>query len=144
MGPAEARVLMLTVRGVAAVNMNNWPAAKQDFLDAYALDPTSAFSLNNRGYVAEKDGDLETAQFFYNKARQAADSDARVGSATNQNAEGKTLATVSADSHQNVDGELERYSAQRHRQTGPIELTPRDTVPTNAEDPSSKLPSASH
>jgi hypothetical protein len=32
----------------------------------------SAFSLNNRGYVAEMDGDLETAQFFYGKARKAA------------------------------------------------------------------------
>ena len=30
----------------------------------------SAFSLNNVGYLAEMDGDLETAQFFYAKARK--------------------------------------------------------------------------
>jgi Flp pilus assembly protein TadD len=132
MNPAELHAAMLAVRGVSEANQNNWPAAKRDFLEAYSLDPTSSFSLNNRGYVAERDGDLETAQFFYEKARKASDSNTRVGLATEHSAEGRKLLTVATDSNHKVDSELDRYSRDRRRQTGPIELTPRDSTP--AED----------
>jgi hypothetical protein len=71
------------------------------------------------------DGDLETAQYFYDKARQANDADGRVGLATERVAEGKKLVTVAAGSSRQVDGQLDRYSEQRHQETGPIELTPR-------------------
>jgi Flp pilus assembly protein TadD len=130
---AEERAAMLTLRGVSEANQNDWRAAKQDFLHAYSLDPDSAFSLNNLGYVAERDGDLETAEFYYAKARKAGDANARVGLATQRSAEGTRLSTVAADSNQKVDGELEKYSQARHQQTGPIELTPRDnTLPGNS------------
>jgi Flp pilus assembly protein TadD len=125
MGSAGANAAMLTARGIFAANENNWLAAKQDFLHAYSLNPSSAFSLNNRGYVAEMDGDLETAQFFYEKARQAGDANARVGLATLSVAEGKKLFTVAAVSDRQVDRELERYSLKRHLEQGPIDLIPR-------------------
>jgi Flp pilus assembly protein TadD len=126
MDPAEARATMLAVRGVSAANQNDWLAARQDFCDAYLLDPGSAFSLNNRGYVAEKDGDLETAQFFYDKARKAGGSNERVGLATQRAAEGKRLSVVAIESNFQVGGELNKYSQERRRKTGPIELTPRE------------------
>ena len=63
---------MLTLRGVSATNQNDWSTAKQDFLQAYSLDSDSAFSLNNLGYVAEKDGDLETAQFYTRRPERPA------------------------------------------------------------------------
>ena len=125
MSPAEVQSAMFTMRGVAAANQNDWPAARQNFLKAYSLNPRSAFSLNNEGYVAEHDGDLETAQFFYEKARKADDSGTRVGLATQQFAEGKDLLTVASDSNEKVDDAIERYSQQRRRETGPVELTPR-------------------
>jgi len=125
MGNAEVTSALFTMRGVYAANQNDWLAAKQDFLHAYSLDPTSAFSLNNRGFVAEMEGDLETAQFFYDKARKAGNSDARVGVATQRVAEGKKLFAVATDSDHQVDEMLDRYSRQRHLETGPIELTPR-------------------
>jgi len=127
MDAAETQAAMFSLRGVFATNKNDWLEARQDFLQAYSLDPTGAFSLNNRGYVAEMDGDLESAQFFYDRARKAGDSSSRVGLATLQSAEGKRLFTVAGDSNQQVDGELDKYSEDRHRQTGPIELTPRDS-----------------
>jgi Flp pilus assembly protein TadD len=127
--PAVAQAAMLNLRGVFEVNQNNWQAAQQDFLRAYSLDATSAFSLNNRAYVAEKDGDPESAQFFYGKARSAVDSGQRVGMATQSAAEGKPLSTVAQDSNQQVGGELDRLSRERHRETGPVELTPRDNSP---------------
>jgi Flp pilus assembly protein TadD len=129
MDSAEAHAVLLTLRGVTATNKNDWPEARQDFMQAYSLDPSSAFSLNNRGYVAEMDGDLESAQFFYDKARKADDSNVRVGLASLRSAEGKRLVAVAAESNQQVDGELDSYSQERHRQTGPIELTPRISTP---------------
>jgi Flp pilus assembly protein TadD len=126
MDTADAQAVMFTLRGVSATNQNDWLAAKQNFLRAYSLNPASAFSLNNRGYVAEMDGDLETAEFFYEKARDAGDSNARVGLASLRSAEGKRLSTVATDSNHQVDGELDQYSQDRRRETGPVELTPRD------------------
>ena len=125
MDSTEVHAVMLTLRGVTATNKNDWPEARRDFLQAYSLDPSSAFSLNNRGYVAEMDGDLESAQFFYDKARKADDSNVRIGLASLRSAEGKRLVTVAAESNQQVDGELDSYSLERRRHTGPIELTPR-------------------
>jgi Flp pilus assembly protein TadD len=141
MDQAEAQSIMFTMHGVSAVNQNDWQSARQDFLKAYSLHPESAFSLNNRGYVAEHDGDLETAQYFYEKARRASDSGTRVGMATQRSAEGKNLVTVADDSNQKVDRQLEQYSQQRRRETGPIELTPRDgTQPQEEKQPPSTEP----
>jgi tetratricopeptide (TPR) repeat protein len=143
MNPSEAKSVKFTMRGVSAANQNDWAAARQDFLTAYSLNPQSAFSLNNRGYVAERDGDLETAQFFYEKARKADDSGARVGLATHQFAEGKDLVTVAADSNEKVDSALDEYSRQRRRETGPIELTPRGgTEPSPEKQPPPNSPPA--
>jgi hypothetical protein len=106
------------------------------------MDPTSAFTLNNRGYVAEMDGDLETARYYYAKARRADDVNVRVGLATDLSALGRNLATVEVDSNNKVDSALDAYSQQRRRQTGPIELTPRgDTLPTSAPQKPAPPPS---
>jgi Flp pilus assembly protein TadD len=142
MDSSEVSAIMFTLRGVSATNRNDVAAAKQDYLHAYSLNPDSAFSLNNRGYVAEMDGDIETAKFFYEKARKARDSNDRVGLATLHSAEGKRLFTVSADSDHKVEGELDRYTLDRRRQTGPIELIPRNNAPDSSlsaplEEPSS-------
>lgn len=143
MDAAEEHAVMFTLRGVSATNRNDWPEARQDFLKAYSLDPASAFSLNNRGYVAEMDGDLETAQFFYDKARNADDSNVRVGLASLHSAEGKRLLTVAAESNKQVDGELDIYSRDRRRQTGPIELTPRIIAPGGVSSVKPETPSSS-
>jgi Flp pilus assembly protein TadD len=126
---AEAKAVMYTLRGVRAENANDWASAREDFVHAYALDPSSAFSMNNRGYVAEREGDLETAQYFYEKARRADDARAKVGLATKLYAQGQPLTVVANDSNQKVDTALEAYSQQRRRETGPVELTPRGGTP---------------
>ena len=120
------------IRGVHEENQNDWAAARGDFLRAYALDPLSAFSLNNRGFIAEEDGDLESAQFFYQKAGLANDADARVGLATDSSAEGQSLLAVDRQSTGKVDRALEAYSRERRRETAPIELTPRNSSPAGS------------
>jgi len=143
MDSTEAHAAMFTLRGVTAANKNDWVEARQDFLQAYSLDPSSAFSLNNRGYVAEMDGDLETAQFFYDKARRADNSDVRVGLSSLQSAEGKRLVTVAGESKQQVGGELDSYSQERRRKTEPIELTPRVDAPGGVSRLAPETPSPS-
>jgi Flp pilus assembly protein TadD len=133
---AQAQAALLTVRGVSATNRNDWQAARRDFLRAYSLDPNSAFSLNNLGYVSERDGDLETAQFFYMKAQQAGDANARIGLATAGPAEGEHLRVVAADSDQKVGGELERFKQARHAQPAAnVELERRDGTPVDNTPP---------
>jgi Flp pilus assembly protein TadD len=122
---AQTRAAMLALEGVSEVNRNDWAAARKDFVEAYTLDPNNAFALNNLGYVAERDGDMETAQLYYAKARQAADAGQRVGTATRLSAQGKTLSAVATDSNQKVDNALETYTQERRREQGPIELIPR-------------------
>jgi Flp pilus assembly protein TadD len=138
---AEAQAALLNVRGVSATNRNDWQSARRDFLKAYSLDPNSAFSLNNLGYVSERDGDLETAQFFYMKAQQAGDANARVGLATATAAEGEHLDVVAADSGQKVGGELDRYKQARHAEPGNVELERRDGTPVDNTTPPAPAPS---
>lgn len=125
----QARAALLAVRGVAATNRNDWPAARQDFLQSYALDPSSPFSLNNFGYLAEKDGDLETAQLFYARARRSEHSNDRVGLATRRSAEGKRLLAVVTDSDKKVGDKMSLETQARRQQSGPIELKHRDNTP---------------
>lgn len=122
---AQAQAVMYTLRGVHAENANDWTDARADFLRAYALDPSSAFTLNNRGYVAEREGDLETAQFFYQRAQRASDSAAKVGLATSVLAKGQPLLAVAGQSNGKVDDALEVYSRERKQPSATVGLTPR-------------------
>ena len=139
----EQRAAMLTLRGVSATNRNQWSVARQDFLEAYTLDPRSAFALNNRGYVAEKDGDLETAQFYYTEARKAQDADAKIGVATQSSAEGKRLTVVASESNEQVGGKLDEYQEARRREGRPIELKHRDNTPVGDSKAAPQGPSPS-
>ncbi|MFZ0396273.1 MAG: hypothetical protein WCF17_00105 [Terracidiphilus sp.] len=132
---AGARAVMYTLRGVRAENANNWTEAREDFLRAYALDSSSAFTLNNRGYVAEREGDLETAQFFYQRAQRASDSTARVGLATRLDARGQPLLAVAGNSNGKVDDALEVYSRERKQPSAPVQLTPRGGSPEQSPNP---------
>jgi Flp pilus assembly protein TadD len=136
----SAQAALLSVQGVSAANRNDWQQARQYFLRAYSLDPASAFSLNNLGYLSERDGDIETAQFLYSKAQKADDADARVGLASQPEAEGKHLVAVAGDSQQKVEGVLSQYHAARRAEPGDInlELKRRD----NTLAPSLQTPSA--
>ena len=125
----QSQASLLSAQGVFAENENDWATARTDFMKAYALDPANAFSLNNRGYVAERDGDLESAQFFYQKAREAYGADFPVGFATTPSAKGQVLSRVATQSGRQVDGALDIYSRERRGQAGSVELTPRGAAP---------------
>jgi len=140
MTPNQIRAAMLAVRGVHSINQNDWPSARKDFLEAYSLEPQGAFALNNRGYVAERDGDLETAMAYYARALKAGGADSPVGSATQSSAQGQHLAAVADLSHHNVDIALAAESEKHRGQKTPFELKRRNGTTTKPDTPSVKPP----
>ena len=120
------QVAELNLRGVSAVNRNDLRTADADFRKAYALDPNNAFTLNNIGYVAELEGDQETAEFFYDHARQSLSANATVGVATRKTAEGRKLFSVAEDSNSHVQDKVAQQRQSLQRQGGPVVLRRRD------------------
>jgi Flp pilus assembly protein TadD len=120
------QVAELNLRGVSAVNRNDLRAADADFRKAYALDPNSAFTLNNIGYVAELEGDRETAEFFYSRAQQAGGATATVAVATRRTAEGMKLFAVAAESDTKVESRVNQDREALRQQHEPVVLRRRD------------------
>jgi len=123
---AQARVARLNLRGVSAINRNDRQAARQYFEQAYKLDPNNAFALNNMGYLAEMDGDQESATFYYEKAQTAQRDDRKVSVATRRDAEGQPVAGVATASDQQVTTQMEAALEQKRREGGPVVLRRRD------------------
>src|SRR5437764_5813540 len=82
--------------GVKQIEKHNYDKAKKLFYKAYLLDPNDPFTLNNLGYMAELDGDLDRAQRYYGLAADLS-SDAMVDKATNDQVEGKAVAEVAGN-----------------------------------------------
>ena len=122
----QARVARLNLRGVSAINRNERDTAKQYFEEAYKLDPNNAFALNNMGYLAEMDGDRETASFYYEKAQTAKRAERPVSVATRRDAEGKPVAGVAGVSDQQVTQQMAAALEQKRREGGPVVLRNRD------------------
>lgn len=124
-----AQVARLNTRGVSAINRNDFTLARQYFEQAYKLDPKNAFALNNMGYLAEADGDRETADFYYGKAKEADQSSMRVAYASRKAAEGEKLAAVAANSDESVSRAMEEATEARRSEGGPVVLLNRDNSP---------------
>jgi Flp pilus assembly protein TadD len=131
------QVAELNLRGVSAVNRNDLHTADVDFRKAYAMDPGNAFTLNNIGYVAELEGDRETADFFYQQARQAGGANVTVGVATSRTAEGRRLFVVAGDNGSQVQTKVAQEQATLRRQQGPVALRRRDNSIVEDSMPSS-------
>jgi len=122
----EAKAARLSLQGVAAANRNDLADARRYFQSAYALDPKYAFALNNIGFLAEIDGDLETAHDLYAEAQEAQRSDARVGLSTSRADEGMKLSVVADQSGQQVDAIIEEKHEARQRQNIKVQLQVRN------------------
>jgi len=132
------QVAELNLRGVSAVNRNDLRSAEADFRKAYALDPNNAFALNNIGYVAEMNGDRETADFFYERARQSVGASKNVGVATRTTAEGKKIGMVADSNDNQVEAKVTQQRDALRKQNEPVVLRRRDN--SAVQEPS--LPAA--
>jgi Flp pilus assembly protein TadD len=86
-------VQQLNRDGVAALQKHQMDKAKRLFYKAYLIDPNDPFTLNNLGYLAEAEGDVDRAQRYYDQA-QANTSDAVVDKSTEPSDEGKSVAKI--------------------------------------------------
>jgi Flp pilus assembly protein TadD len=140
----EVALTELNFRGVSAINRNDLQAADRYFRSAYALDPNNAFALNNIGYLAEIEGDQETAEFFYARAREVAGANTKVGLATRHSAEGLTLFQVAKDSDSRVEAVVSQEREALRRQHAPVVLRRRDNSlvdePSAAPEPQQNPP----
>jgi Flp pilus assembly protein TadD len=125
----EVRVARLNLRGVSALNRNDRKEARECFQQANKIAPDNAFTLNNMGYLAELDGDRETADFYYAKAQEARERDARVGVSTRKDMEGRRLAVVADTNDGEVQTRIQNDLARKRQQGGPIQLKRRDNTP---------------
>jgi len=134
------QVAGLNLRGVSAINRNDLRSADTDFRKAYAIDPQNAFTLNNIGYVAELEGDRETAEFFYDRARHSAGASATVGVATRQTAEGRKLFAVADDSDGRVAAKVAQERAALQQLHEPVLLHRRDGSVVDESSPPAPTP----
>jgi Flp pilus assembly protein TadD len=128
----EARANRLSLLGVYALNHNDPEKAQNDFEQAYKLDPQNAFALNNRGYVAETEGDQELANDYYTAAKEAPGAGQPVAVTNHVEMKGMPLSNVADSNDQITEAELEARQAERRRRGGPIELRRRDNTSVSA------------
>jgi len=124
-----SRVAILNLRGVSAMNRNDRRAAREFIQQAYKLDPENAFTLNNMGFLAEMDGDRETADYYYGRAREGDRNGARITLATRKDVEGKKIGEVAENTDNQVLSKMAVEQAARQQQGGPVMLYRRDKTP---------------
>jgi Flp pilus assembly protein TadD len=122
----QARVARLNLRGVSAMNRNDRKTARQNFEQAYKLDPNNSFAVNNMGYLAELDGDTETAQSFYEQAQRAERARQKVMVSTRPEMEGQTVGHVAEQSTTLVESGFAARAEARRRSGAPPALRTRD------------------
>lgn len=120
------RVARLNLRGVSAMNRNDRKAARAYFEEAYKLDPKNSFTINNMGFLAELDGDKETASSYYDQAETAKRASAHVAVSTRPEAEGHAVGQVAGQSGTLVDSEMEAVADAKRRGGAPPVLRTRD------------------
>jgi Flp pilus assembly protein TadD len=76
--------------GVEAIRKHSYEKAETFFYKAYLLDPEDPFTLNNLGYVAELQGQVDRAMNYYQLAAQQS-SDATIAKASSPRLEGHPL-----------------------------------------------------
>jgi Flp pilus assembly protein TadD len=139
----EDRAARLNVEGVSALNHNQNDKAYRDFQNAYKLDPHSAFSLNNMGFVSEAMGDKETANEFYSSAQHGNEASAPVSVASHHEMVGESVGQVADTNSQATEADLQAEAEAKRRSHAPIVLRRRDNTPVTApqtQPPGSQVP----
>ena len=121
-GDLESRVALLNLRGVSAMNRNDRRTGRELIQKAYKLNPEDAFTLNNMGYLAEMDGDRETADYYYLRARDAEQSNAKITLATRKDVQGKKIGDLAQNTDNLVMTKIDADQQARQRMGGPVVL----------------------
>ena len=137
----EAQVARLNQRGVSALNRNDRATARKYFMQAYKLEPEDAFALNNMGYVSELDGDRESADYYYAKAKEAENHDRHVTLASRREDEGRKLIEVADKNDNKAEASLQaQQDLNRRKGKAPVLLERRDHRPATSDDDTDQNP----
>jgi Flp pilus assembly protein TadD len=140
----QDRVARLNLRGVSAMNRNDPKAARENFQQAYRLDPKNSFAINNMGYLAELTGDKETAQSYYEQAQRAERARQKVMVSTRPEVEGQTVGHVAEQSTVLVESSFAARAEDKRRSGGSPVLKTRDNrdivEPKNITPPEFRRP----
>jgi Flp pilus assembly protein TadD len=130
----QDKAARLQVQGVSALNHNDPNKAYRDFQRAYKLDPQSAFSLNNMGFVADAQGDKETANEFYTAAQRGDQAGTPVKIASHHEMVGEAVGQVAGSNSQASEADLQAQAQAKRRSNAPIVLRRRDNTPVTAPE----------
>jgi Flp pilus assembly protein TadD len=122
----EAKVARMNLRGVSAMNRNERKKAREYFQQAYKLDPSNSFTINNMGYLAELEGDKETAEYYYGRAHSAEHAGTKVAVSTRPEAEGHPVGQVAQQSNDLVESRMRAEVDAKRRTGAPPALRTRD------------------
>ena len=125
----QERAARLNLEGVSALNHNEPQKAIDYFRQAYKLDSANAFSLNNIGYVAEAQGDEETAADFYGRARQGDQAGTTVSVASRHEMVGEAVGQVAGTNTEAAEAALQAQAQAKRRNRTPVVLRRRDNTP---------------
>jgi hypothetical protein len=116
--------------------------AKESFEQAYKLDPNNSFAINNMGYLAELQGDKETAQSFYEQAQRAQRARQKVMVSTRPELEGQSVAQVAEQSSTLVETGFAARAEAKRQSGGAPALKTRDnrTVVEPKSNPNNLTP----
>ena len=103
-------VQRLNREGVEAVRKRQFNKARELFYKAYLYDPGDPFTLNNLGYIAELDGEIERAQNFYSLASAQA-TEARIDRASSSRLKGESL-EAAIGTFQDIPMQVNRANVQ--------------------------------
>src|SRR4029077_13094732 len=93
--------------------------ARDNFQQAYKLDPNNSFTVNNMGYLAELEGDKETAQSYYEQARHAKRSNAKIVVSRWPEVEGHQVGQIAEHSTALVESSFAAQAEAKRRSGGP-------------------------
>ena len=101
--------------------------------------PNNAFTLNNIGYVAELEGDRETAQFFYDRLGRLAEPSDRWGGHAPHPTKGRSFRGCGGQRFEGRGQGHPGAGTLRRQQDEPVVLRRRDNSIVNESEPRDSL-----
>ena len=139
--PAKARatpVQELNRDGVKELKRGHIKKAKQHFVKAYLLDPDDPFTLNNLGYIAEIEGDVDRALKYYQLAANTS-TEAVIDEASRKGLRGQSVNMAFQSSKTSVyQGNKANFQAMTLLEKGRVfeaERVLKDAVQSNPKNP---------
>ncbi len=139
--PAKSRatpVQALNRDGVKELKHGHIKKAKQHFVKAYLLDPDDPFTLNNLGYIAETEGDVDRALKYYQLAANTS-TEAVIDEASRKGLKGQSVNMAFQSSNTSVyQGNKANFQAMTLLEKGRVfeaERVLKDAIQSHPKNP---------